>query len=61
MIHHPKTKSTAQNPHPPRCWNVHNPHVGASHNYHLVDELAKSPISMSILEVLEIFPSQRMD
>jgi hypothetical protein len=39
--------------------NVHNPHAKAAHNYSLVDDLAQSPAAMSVLEVLQTYPSQR--
>ena len=39
--------------------NVHNPHARVAHNYSLVDDLAQSPATMSMLEVLQTYPSQR--
>jgi hypothetical protein len=35
----------------------HNPNARASHNYFVVEDLAKTPCIMSILEVLQSFPS----
>ena len=37
----------------------HNPQMKASHNYNIVDDLSQSPTSMSTLEVIQYFPSQR--
>jgi hypothetical protein len=39
--------------------NVHNPHAKAAHNYSLVDDLAQSPTTISVLEVLQTCRSQR--
>jgi hypothetical protein len=39
--------------------NVHNPQARAAHNYSLVDDLAQSLAAMSVLEVLQTFPTQR--
>jgi hypothetical protein len=51
---------------PPLCipriplrWNVYNPQARAAHNYSLVDDLAQSPATMSVLEVLQTCPTQR--
>jgi hypothetical protein len=38
--------------------NVHNPLAKAAHKYSLVDDLAQSPAAMSMLEVLQTFPTQ---
>lgn len=37
----------------------HNTHVKLSRNYSIVDELAQSPTTMSILEVLQTCPSHK--
>jgi hypothetical protein len=37
--------------------NVHNPQARAAHNYSLVDDLAQSPATMSVLEVLQTCPT----
>jgi hypothetical protein len=39
--------------------NIHNPRAREAHNYSLVDDLAQSPASMSVLEVLQTCPTQR--
>jgi hypothetical protein len=39
--------------------NVHNPQARAAHNYSLVDDLAQSLTAMSVLEVLQTYPTQR--
>jgi hypothetical protein len=39
--------------------NVHNPQARVAHNYSLVDDLAQSPTTMLVLEVLQTFPTQR--
>ena len=36
-----------------------NPRARASQNYNIIEDLAQSPFSMSMLEVLQIFPSQK--
>jgi hypothetical protein len=38
---------------------AHNPHAKVAHKYNVVDHLAQSPDAVSILEVLQTFPSQR--
>jgi hypothetical protein len=38
--------------------NVHKPHTRAAHKYSLVDDLAQSPVAMSVLEVLQTYPNQ---
>jgi hypothetical protein len=38
---------------------LNNPHARAAHNYSLINDLAQSPASISILEVLQTFPTQR--
>jgi hypothetical protein len=40
-------------------WNVHNPHAREAHSYSLFDDLAQYSTTMSVLEVLQTFPSQR--
>jgi hypothetical protein len=37
----------------------HNPNVRATQNYSVVEDLAQNPSTMSTMEVLQIFPSQR--
>jgi hypothetical protein len=59
MIPHPKTKPPLRIPHIPLRRNVHNPQARATHNYSLVDDLAQSPIAMSVLEVLQTCSTQR--
>jgi hypothetical protein len=39
--------------------NVHNPQAREAHNYSLVDDLAQSPATMLVLEVLQTCPTQR--
>jgi hypothetical protein len=39
----------------------HNPNVRATHNYSVVEDLSQTPCTMSSLEVLQSFPSQRKD
>jgi hypothetical protein len=59
MIPRPNTEP---NPHIPRMLlrrNVHNPHSSKSHNYSLVNNLAQSPATMSVLEVLQTCTTQR--
>jgi hypothetical protein len=58
MIPHPNTESITHMPHTPLRKNVHNPHAQAAHSYNLIDDLAQSPASMSVMEVLQTFPSQ---
>jgi hypothetical protein len=36
-----------------------NPHVCATQNYSIVEDLAQAPSAMSALEVLQSFPTQR--
>jgi hypothetical protein len=38
--------------------NVNNPQAREAHNYSLVDDLAQSPATMSVLEVLQTCPNQ---
>jgi hypothetical protein len=59
MIPHPNTETTIRIPHIPLRRNVNNPQARASHNYSLVDELAQSPTTMYLLEVLQTCPTQR--
>jgi hypothetical protein len=37
----------------------HNPNMRVAHNYSLVEDMAQTPSTMSALEVLQNFPSQR--
>ena len=39
----------------------HNPNTQAVQNYSVVEDLGQTPYAMSVLEVLQIFPSQRKD
>jgi hypothetical protein len=54
---------TAEPPLPIPCIplrrNVHNPQARATHNYSLVDNLAQSPTTMSVLDILQTCPTQR--
>jgi hypothetical protein len=59
IISHPNTEPIPRIPCMPLRPNVHNPHAKAAHNYSLVDDLAQSPVAISVLEVLQTFPSQR--
>jgi hypothetical protein len=49
MIPHPNNEPNPRIPRMPLRHNVHNPHARASHNYSLVDDLAQSPTTMSVL------------
>jgi len=40
---------------------VYNPHARETHRYNLIDDLAQSPTSMSIMEVLQTCPSQQKE
>jgi hypothetical protein len=47
--------------HPPKGIlrrTTHNPNTRASHNYSIVEDLAQAPCAMSVLEVLQSFPTQ---
>jgi hypothetical protein len=59
VIPRPSAKSPLRIPHIPLRRNVHNPQARAAHNYSLVDDLAQSPAAMSVLEVLQTFPTQQ--
>jgi hypothetical protein len=59
MIPCPNTNTPLCIPHIPLRRNVNNPQARAAHNYSLVDDLAQSPTAMSILEVLQICPTQQ--
>jgi hypothetical protein len=59
MIPRPNNETRLHIPHIPLCQNVNNPQARAAHNYSLVDDLAQSPTSMSILEVLQTSPTQK--
>jgi hypothetical protein len=52
VIPHPSAQPPLRIPHIPLRRNVHNPQARAAHNYSLVDDLAQSPATMSVLEVL---------
>jgi hypothetical protein len=58
MIPLPKIETPLRIPHIPFHRNVHNQQARAAHNYKLVDDLAQSPASMSVLEVLQTCPTQ---
>ena len=57
VIPHPSTEPPLRIPRIPLRRNVHNPQARAAHNYSLVDDLAQSPAAMSVLEVLQTFPT----
>jgi hypothetical protein len=57
VIPHPSTEPPLRIPRIPLCRNVHNPQARAAHNYSLVDDLAQSSASMSVLEVLQSCPT----
>jgi hypothetical protein len=59
IIPHPSAEPPLRIPCIPLRRNVHNPQARAAHNYSLVDDLAQSPAAMSVLEVLQTFPTQR--
>jgi hypothetical protein len=54
----PSTEPPLRIPRIPLCRNVHNLQARAAHNYSLVDDLAQSLASMSVLEVLQMCPTQ---
>jgi hypothetical protein len=57
VIPHPSTEPPLRIPRIPLCRNIHNPQARAAHNYSLVDDLAQSLAAMSVLEVLQTFPT----
>jgi hypothetical protein len=59
MIPRPNADPIPRIPRMPLRRNVHNPHAKNAHNYSLVDDLAQSPVAISVLEVLPTCPSQR--
>jgi hypothetical protein len=59
VIHRPSAKAPLCIPRIPLRRNIHNPQARETHNYSLVDDLAQSPATMSVLEVLQTFPTQR--
>jgi hypothetical protein len=59
VIPRPSAEPPLRIPRIPLCRNVHNPQARETHNYSLVDDLAQSPASMSVLEVLQTCPTQR--
>jgi hypothetical protein len=61
MTPYPNPEATTYIPHITLCKNMHNPHAWVAHSYILVEDLAQSPTSMSVLEVLHTCPSQRKD
>ena len=58
MIPRPNVEPIPRIPLMPLRWNVHNPHARVTHNYSLVDDLAQSPTTMFVLEVLQTCSSQ---
>jgi hypothetical protein len=58
VIPRPSAEPPLHIPHIPLRRNVHNPQARAVHNYSLVDDLAQSSASMSVLEVLQTCPTQ---
>ena len=58
VIPRPSAEPPLRIPRIPLRRNVHNPQARATHNYSLVDDLAQSPTAMSVLEVLQTFPTQ---
>jgi hypothetical protein len=59
VIPRPTSEPPLRIPRIPLRRNVHNPLARAAHNYSLVDELAQSLATMSVLEVLQTCPTQR--
>jgi hypothetical protein len=59
MIPRPNIEPPICIPHISLLWNVNNPQVRATHNYSLVDDLAQSPTTMSVLDILQTCPTQR--
>jgi hypothetical protein len=59
MIPHPNTEPPLCIPCIPLQLNVTNPQARATHNYSLVNDLAQSLATMSILEVLQTCPTQQ--
>jgi hypothetical protein len=57
VIPHPSAEPPLRIPRIPLHRNVHNPQARAAHNYSLVDDLAQSPATMSVLEVLQTCPT----
>jgi hypothetical protein len=55
----PNTETPLHNPHIPLHRNVHNPQARVAHNYSLVNDLAQSLTTMSVLEVLQTCPTQQ--
>jgi hypothetical protein len=58
VIPRPSADPPLRIPRIPLRRNVHNPQARAAHNYSLVDDLAQSPTAMSVLEVLQMCPTQ---
>jgi hypothetical protein len=59
VLPRPTAKTPLHIPRIPLRRNVHNPQAREAHNYNLVDDLAQSPVSMSVLEVLQTCPTQQ--
>jgi hypothetical protein len=58
MIPCPNVEPTICIPHIPLRWNVNHPQAREAHNYSLVNDLAQYHVSMSVLEVLQMCPTQ---
>jgi hypothetical protein len=58
MILRPNTEPPLRIPRIPLQQNFNNPQARATHNYSLVDDLAQSPATMLVLEVLQTCPIQ---
>jgi hypothetical protein len=57
MIPHPNMETPLHIPRIPLRRNVHNPQARVAHNYNLVDDLAQSSTTMSVLEVIQTCPT----
>jgi hypothetical protein len=58
MIPCPNTEPPLCIPRIPLGQNVNNPQARVAHNYSLVNDLAQYPTAMSVLEVLQTYPTQ---
>jgi hypothetical protein len=56
---HPNTEAIPRMPRTPFLRSVHNPHARVARSYGIIDDLAQSPVVMSIMEVLQTLPFQR--
>jgi hypothetical protein len=59
VIPHPSAEPPLRIHRIPLRRNVHNPQARETHNYSLGDDLAQSPVAMSVLEVLQTCPTQQ--